>query len=64
LDISDIDGSKSKSRIKPYKKGSNFEKLVDPSTFVSRQKPKYNLLAPHNDAENPNLRASFFKPDS
>ena len=34
LDVSDIEGAKSRSMIKPYKKGANFEKNIDPSSFA------------------------------
>jgi hypothetical protein len=34
LDVSDIDGAKSRSMIKPYKKGANFEKNIDPASFA------------------------------
>ena len=34
LDVSDIAGAKSRSMIKPYKKGANFEKNIDPANFA------------------------------
>ena len=47
LDTSDIQGAKASSKIKPYNKGQNFERDVNPANFVINNPLQYNLIAPH-----------------